>query len=187
MKIIVGLGNPGRAYDHTPHNIGFDVIDELAKAHGGTFRRSWRFPLESAQIRVGNEEVLLVKPQTFMNRSGDAVAPLLRKKGVGVDAVLAAVDDMALPLGSIRLRARGSAGSHNGLKSLIERLGSQDFPRLRIGVGPVPDGQDWVKFVLGRFSAVLTAEVDAVRKKSAEAAVSWVTDGVEKTMNKFNG
>lgn len=187
MKVIVGLGNPGRAYDLTPHNIGFEVIDEIAGEHRVRPRRSWRFPLESAQIRIGNEEVLLVKPQTFMNRSGDAVAPFMRKKGAGIDDLLVAVDDMALPLGTVRLRARGSAGSHNGLKSLIERLGTQDFPRLRIGVGPVPEGRDWVSFVLGRYPAGLQDQVIQARKRAAEAALHWVAEGVERTMNKFNG
>lgn len=187
MKLIVGLGNPGRAYDHTPHNIGFEVMDEIAAGHDARFRRSWRFPLEGAQIRIGNEEVLLVKPQTFMNRSGDAVAPFMRKKGVGIDDLLVAVDDMALPLGTVRLRARGSAGSHNGLKSLIERLGTQDFPRLRIGVGPVPAGRDWMSFVLGRFPAEAREQVLDVRQRAAGAALHWVAEGVERTMNKFNG
>jgi PTH1 family peptidyl-tRNA hydrolase len=187
MKVIVGLGNPGRAYERTRHNVGFDVVDEIASARNVRFRRSWRFPLESAEIRVGNEEVLLVKPQTFMNRSGDAVAPLLRKKGVGVDGVLVAVDDMALPLGAIRLRARGSAGSHNGLKSLIERLGSDAFPRLRVGVGPMPEGSDWVAFVLGKFPAEMQDEVEKARVRAMEAALNWVVEGVERTMNKFNG
>ncbi len=187
MKIIVGLGNPGRNYTHTRHNVGFEVIDEIANGHRVKLRRSWRFPLESAQIRVGNEEVLLVKPQTFMNRSGDAVGPVLRKKGVRVDEVLVVVDDMALPLGEIRVRARGSAGSHNGLKSMVERLGTQDFPRLRVGVGPMPEGQDWVAFVLGKFPADAMEDLRATKEKAAEAALSWISEGVERTMNKFNG
>jgi PTH1 family peptidyl-tRNA hydrolase len=187
MKVIVGLGNPGKAYDLTPHNIGFELLDELAAEDGVKFRRSWRFPLESASIRVRGEEVMLVKPLTFMNRSGDAVAPLLRKKGVGTDRLLVAVDDVALPLGALRLRGGGSAGSHNGLKSLIERLGGQDFPRLRLGVGPVPEGQDRVAFVLGRFPAALHDAVSDLRRKAASAALSWVSEGLEKTMNRFNG
>jgi PTH1 family peptidyl-tRNA hydrolase len=187
MKVIVGLGNPGRKYEHTPHNVGFEIVDLLAAEQGAKFRRSWRFPLESAEVRIGGEEVLLVKPQTFMNRSGEAVAPLMRKKGVGAGGLLVIVDDVELPVGSLRLRARGSAGTHNGLTSLIERVGSQEFARLRVGVGPVPTGQDRVTFVLGRYPAELHAPVEALRKKAAEAALSWVNDGVEKTMNKFNG
>lgn len=187
MKIIVGLGNPGRQYERTPHNIGFEIIDEMAREHRAALRKSWRFPLESAQIRIGNEEVLLVKPHTFMNRSGEAVAPLLRKKGVGPDALLVIVDDIALPLGSLRLRARGSAGTHNGLASMIERVGTADFARLRVGVGPVPPGQDWVAFVLGKFPAACAPELEALNEKARAAIAGWVVEGVEKTMNKFNG
>lgn len=187
MKVVVGLGNPGREYTLTPHNIGFELLDELAAEDGVKFRRSWRFPLESASIRVRGEEVMLVKPLTFMNRSGDAVAPLLRKKGIGPERLLVAVDDVALPMGSLRLRGSGSAGTHNGLKSLIERVGSAEFPRLRLGVGPVPEGQDRVAFVLGRFPAELHDAVADLRKRAAAAVLSWVSEGLEKTMNKFNG
>ena len=115
------------------------------------------------------------------------MAPLLRKKGVAPGDMLVIVDDIALPLGSLRLRARGSAGSHNGLASLIERVGTVEFPRLRIGVGPVPPGQDWVAFVLGRYPAEVSAAVEASKEKAVMAVISWVCDGVEKTMNKFNG
>lgn len=187
MKIIVGLGNLGREYDSTPHNIGFEVVDELAAEAGVGLKKSWRFPMVSGQFRSGNEEVLLVKPQTFMNRSGDAVAPLMRKKGVTPADVLVLVDDVELPLGSVRLRAKGSAGTHNGLKSMIERLGTTDFPRLRIGIGPVPNGQDRVAFVLGRYSKAMHEQVEQLKKKAAEAARCWVNDGIERAMNKFNG
>ncbi|HMO50896.1 MAG TPA: aminoacyl-tRNA hydrolase [Kiritimatiellia bacterium] len=186
MKMVVGLGNPGRGYEATPHNIGFEVVDALARADGVKFRKSWRFPLESAAIRVGGDEVLLVKPHTFMNRSGDAVAPFLRKKGAGPESMLVVVDDVELPLGSLRLRARGSAGTHNGLKSLIERLGTMDFPRLRVGVGPAPPGRDLAAFVLGKFPADRQDDADRAVRRAAEAVVAWVRDGVEKTMNQFN-
>ena len=186
MKVIVGLGNPGREYANTPHNIGFEVVDEIAAEFGATVRKSWRFPLENAQVRVDQDEVLLVKPRTFMNRSGDAVAPLLRKRGVGLPDLLVVVDDVELPLGTIRLRARGSAGAHNGLKSLIERLGSQEFARLRVGVGPVPPGRERVAFVLGRYPAELHDAVLQLKKRSAGAALMWVREGVDRTMNTFN-
>lgn len=187
MKLIVGLGNPGREYDQTPHNIGFEVVDDIAAGAGAALKKSWRFPMESGSFRSAGHEVLLVKPQTFMNRSGDAVGPLLRKKGVAPGDVLVLVDDVELPMGSLRLRARGSAGTHNGLKSMIERLGTNEFPRLRIGVGPVPEGQDRVAYVLGRYPKALHETVAALRRRAAEASLAWVAEGVERTMNKFNG
>ncbi len=187
MKIIVGLGNPGREYDATPHNVGFEVVDELAAEAGVPMKKSWRFPMVSGQFSLNGHEVLLVKPQTFMNRSGDAVGPLLRKKGVVPADVLVIVDDIDLPLGAVRLRAKGSAGSHNGLKSMIERVGTTEFPRLRIGVGPVPAGQERVAFVLGRYPKVLHGQVQDGLKRAAEAARAWVADGIERAMNKYNG
>jgi peptidyl-tRNA hydrolase, PTH1 family len=187
MKLMVGLGNPGREYDGTPHNAGFEVVDKIAREAGLKMKKSWRFPMESAQFRVEEHEVLLVKPQTFMNRSGDLVAPLLRKKGVTPADVLVLVDDVELPLGTVRLRAKGSAGTHNGLKSLIERIGTSEFPRLRIGVGPVPAGRDLISFVLGRYPKDMLEKVEELKKRSAEAALYWVAAGIEKAMNKFNG
>lgn len=187
MKVIAGLGNPGREYEATPHNIGFEVIDEIASEAGVKLKKSWRFALQSAEIRVDQEQVLLVKPQTFMNRSGEALAPLLRKKGMTAADLLVVVDDVELPLGSIRLRAKGSAGTHNGLKSVIERLGTTDFARLRVGVGPVPEGRDRVAYVLGRYRKDVHEQVMAAMKRAAEASRAWAAEGVEKTMNKFNG
>lgn len=187
MKLIVGLGNPGREYDATPHNAGFEAMDVIAAGRDARLKKSWRFNLQSAQIRVDAHEVLLVKPQSFMNRSGDAIAPLLRKKGIVPADMLVLVDDVELPLGTIRLRAKGSAGTHNGLKSLIERLGTVEFPRLRIGVGPVPAGRDLVSFVLGRYPKDAQAQVEDMLQRSAKAALAWVADGVDKAMNKFNG
>jgi len=187
MKIIVGLGNPGREYDHTPHNAGFEVIDRLAGDAGVNLKKSWRFPLASAQMRVDQQEVMLIKPQTFMNRSGDAVAPMMRKKGVSAADVLVLVDDVELPLGVIRLRPRGSAGTHNGLKSLIERIGTQEFPRMRIGIGPVPPDRDRVAYVLGKYPADVHEKVKEMFDRSAAAVQMWIQDGIDRTMNKFNG
>lgn len=187
MKVIVGLGNPGRKYEGTPHNAGFEAVDRIAADAGAVWRRSWRFPLESAQFRVDQQEVLLVKPHTFMNRSGEAVAPLMRKKGVGLADLLVLVDDIDLPLGRLRVRPGGSAGTHNGLKSMIERLGGAAFPRLRIGVGPVPAGRDLVAFVLERYAPDVRDQVGPMLERASDAALAWVRDGVEKTMNRFNG
>lgn len=187
MKLIVGLGNPGREYEATPHNAGFDVIDRIAGEAGADLKKSWRFAMESAQIRMDQHEVLLVKPHTFMNRSGDVVAPLMRKKGIVPADVLILVDDVELPMGSLRLRPAGSAGTHNGLKSLIERMGTAEFPRLRIGLGPVPPGRDRVSYVLGRYSPATREAVQPLLDRAAEAAAMWATHGVAKAMNTFNG
>jgi len=187
MKMIVGLGNPGRSYDRTPHNVGFEVVDQIGRVHGVKSKRNWRFPLESAEIDEGGRKVLLVKPHTFMNKSGDAVGPLLRKKGIATNDLLVVVDDVELPLGAIRVRGRGSAGSHNGLKSVIERLGTQEFARLRIGLGPVPVGQDRVTYVLAKYGPLASPQIDAVLQRASDAARMWVTDGLERTMNEYNG
>jgi len=187
VNVIVGLGNPGRSYDRTPHNIGFEVVERIAGLKKARFKSSWRFPLESVEIQEGGRAVLLVKPRTFMNKSGEAVAPLLRKKGIETNSLLVVVDDVELPAGTMRLRGRGSAGSHNGLKSMIERLGTDQFGRLRIGLGPVPDGQDRVAFVLARYAPDLARVADDVVAKAAEAACMWVNEGLEKTMNRYNG
>lgn len=121
-----------------------------------------------------------------MNKSGEAVAPLMRKKGIETNDLLVVVDDVELPLGSVRMRGKGSAGSHNGLKSIIERLGTQEFPRLRVGLGPVPEGQDRVAYVLARYVPSMGSQIDESIKRSSEAALMWVTDGLEKAMNKYN-
>jgi PTH1 family peptidyl-tRNA hydrolase len=187
MKVLVGLGNPGKAYDGTPHNIGFEVMDRMAAAERVTFRSSWRFPLVSAEIEVAGQAVLLVKPQTFMNRSGDAVAPLLRKKGVAPADLLVLVDDVELPTGTLRMRGSGSAGNHNGLKSLIERIGTADFPRLRMGLGPVPAGRNRVDYVLGKYPPETRTAVADLMDRAAGAARTWVDEGLERAMNQFNG
>jgi PTH1 family peptidyl-tRNA hydrolase len=187
MNLVVGLGNPGRTYDHTRHNVGFAVVDELARRNGGSFRRSWRFPAELAEVALGGRTVLLVKPRTFMNRSGEAAGPLARKKGVAVEDVLAVVDDVELPAGRLRIRRGGSAGGHNGLKSLIEHLGTDEFPRVRVGVGPVPAGQDRVEFVLGRFGPAEREVMEQAVARAAEAVAMALQDGWDRAMNQFNG
>ena len=187
MKLLVGLGNPGKAYAGTPHNIGFEVLDRLAEAERASFRSSWRFPLVSVEIEVAGETVLLVKPQTFMNRSGDAVAPLMRKKGVAPADLLVLVDDVELPTGTLRMRGSGSAGNHNGLKSLIERIGTADVPRLRIGLGPVPTGRNRVDYVLGKYPAEVRPAVTELMDRAADAARTWVGEGLARAMNTFNG
>ena len=187
MKMVVGLGNPGRKYEHTRHNVGFDVVDELARRAGVAFRRSWRFPADLAEATLAGKRVLLVKPRTFMNRSGEAVGPLARKRGVAPAELLVVVDDVELECGRLRLRRDGRAGGHNGLKSLIELVGSEAFPRVRVGVGRVPEGGDLVQHVLGRFAPAEREAVEQAVQRAADAVSAVLAEGLDKAQNKFNG
>lgn len=188
MKLIVGLGNPGSAYAMTRHNIGFLVLDRLAERHGLRFRRSWRFPARKAKGRLSNgAPVLLLKPQTFMNRSGRAVAPALRRCGGRLDDLLVIYDDAALDAGRLRIRAQGSAGGHNGVQSILNALGSGAFGRIRVGIGRKPDMVSLSDHVLGPFSEDERGGLDACLDQAAEAAERICTAGIERAMNEFNG
>ncbi len=186
MKFIVGLGNPGRAYEKTRHNIGFLVLDELAARHGLSFRRSFRFPARIAKGRIGSEQVQLIKPQTFMNRSGQAVGPILRKGKGQVCDLLTVFDDVALGWGQLRVRAQGSAGGHNGVQSVLDALGDGAFGRIRVGIGLKPDKLSLSDHVLGPFSAVEQQELNDVVRRAADAVERVCDDGVERAMNAFN-
>ena len=185
-KLIVGLGNPGKEYEHTRHNIGFEVIDRLAGLHHiPVTRRDYR--AYTGDGRVGPTRVYLLKPQTFMNLSGESVALFLRQKPLETADILVVADDIALPVGRIRLRPGGSAGGHNGLKSIIAHLHTQDFPRLKVGVGAPRDPSVQIDFVLGRFPKAEREAVDEVVERSVVAIEMWLSHGVEAAMNKFNG
>ncbi|MCX7006391.1 MAG: aminoacyl-tRNA hydrolase [Kiritimatiellaeota bacterium] len=187
MKLIVGLGNPGKQYERTRHNIGFAVLDELAKRADVAFRKPWLAKAETAQAELAGQNVLLAKPVTFMNLSGTAVAPLARKRGLEPADVVVVSDDMELPLGKLRIRARGGAGGHNGLKSVIEQLGSDEFARVRVGIGRSAGEGDATNHVLGRFSADERRALEPVIATAADAVESILRDGAEVAMNKFNG
>ena len=189
MKIVVGLGNPGPEYERTRHNVGWWVVDHLADV--------WRFEgwKKDAQSRVstGSAEgcrVKLVKPQTFMNLSGGALRPYLRREGFrAAGDMLVIVDEVALPIGSFRIRARGSAGGHNGLKSVEAAVGSPDYPRLRIGVGPEDPSRrrgDLADYVLGDFGKREEKIVRELMPTLTELVETWLTDGAEVAMNRFN-
>ena len=184
MKLIVGLGNPGGKYRGTRHNIGFAVVDELAR------RRSVEFdsaPVEALVAKVrGAEPVLLAKPMTFMNDSGGAVGGLARYFKIEPADLLIVVDEVQLPLGKLRARARGSAGGHNGLKSLIAHLGDE-FARLRIGVGRGDQRRDLADHVLARFEGDEAAEVERMTTRAADASEMFITSGIEAVMNAYNG
>ena len=185
MKAIVGLGNPGPQYKGTRHNVGFDVIDEIARRQSVGFESA---PAEAliAKWRRPEEAVLLVKPLTFMNLSGQAVGELARYFKIEVADLIVVVDEVHLPLGKLRARKRGSAGGHNGLKSVIAHLGDE-FARLRLGVGRGGDQRNLADHVLSRFEKDEAAEVERMRARAADAAEMFITSGIEAVMNAFNG
>lgn len=184
--LIVFLGNPGLKYEGTRHNAGFMAADAMAKAKGVAINRS-RFKALTATCEIGGEQVLLMKPQTYMNLSGDAVAQAVRFYKIAPEHVLVVSDEVSLPIGKLRVRAKGSAGGHNGLKDIIAKLGTSDFPRLRIGVGAPPhpdyDMADWVLSTFKNQDADTMAQSAA---RAAEAAECYILHGPERTMNLYN-
>ncbi|MCU0625829.1 MAG: aminoacyl-tRNA hydrolase [Gemmatimonadaceae bacterium] len=190
MKVICGLGNPGKEYERTRHNVGWWVLDALARRWGAdTFRKDGQSLVATA--RVGSEVVKLVKPQTYMNASGNALVTYLRKPDFDAARdLLVVVDEVALPLAALRLRADGSAGGHNGLKSVQQHVGSGRYPRLRIGVAPLHPRAavgDLADFVLSPFGREESAFVEAQLPRMADACECWVRDGIITAMNRFNG
>jgi PTH1 family peptidyl-tRNA hydrolase len=185
VKLIAGLGNPGAKYRDTRHNVGFEVVDVLARRHGAEFESA---PGEAvlARIRSLADGVLLVKPLTSMNLSGHALAELIRYYRVALPDVLVIVDEVQLPLGRLRARARGSPGGHNGLKSVAGQLGSDEYARLRIGVGRGDDRRDLADHVLARFEPEERETIRTAIQRAADAAEVFATDGIEKVMNTFN-
>jgi PTH1 family peptidyl-tRNA hydrolase len=196
VKAIVGLGNPGPKYLGTRHNIGFAVVDELARRRAGEFRSApvdaliarWRrADVEGLPGPAGPEgDVLIAKPLTFMNESGVAVGALLRYFRIELPDVLIVVDEVQLPLGRLRARTRGSAGGHNGLKSVIAHIG-ENVARLRIGVGRGDARRDLADHVLARFDSDEAAEVERITMRAADAAETFVTSGIAAVMNAYNG
>jgi peptidyl-tRNA hydrolase, PTH1 family len=182
MKAIVGLGNPGRAYAGTRHNIGFDVIDEVARRWNVQLR-PWKSVADVAV--VGSRGVVLVEPQTFMNLSGDAVSRIAAFHKVEPADILVVVDEVQLPVSRLRIRRSGSAGGHNGLKSIIQHIGSE-FPRLRIGIGRGDPNWDLADHVLSRFGREEKDAVAEAVNRAADAVEVFVEDGLEVAMNRFN-
>jgi len=180
MRLVVGLGNPGERYRRTRHNIGFMVVDALG-ARAGVRRGRTEAEAWVAEAEVGDERVLLVKPQTFMNRSGQAVEPLLRHYDV-----LVVLDDVALELNQLRVRERGSHGGHNGLRSLIESLGSEEFPRVRVGVRHGDSPSDLADYVLSEFDADEVLVVQELVGRACDAVSCFVREGAQAAMNRFN-
>ncbi|MDY6911853.1 MAG: aminoacyl-tRNA hydrolase [Chloroflexota bacterium] len=193
MKLIVGLGNPGRAYADSRHNFGFQCVNLFAR------NQSIEFAKRQSKARIGfgeiaGEKVLLAKPGTYMNLSGESVAPLVRYYRIDLADLLVVYDDLDFTLGKIRIREGGGSGGHNGMKSIINRLGSQEFPRIRVGIGPIEDDEPsgvlqeirTPNYVLGHFTAEEKAVVDEVCPRVAEAIDCILTEGIATAMNKYN-
>ncbi len=185
MKLIVGLGNPGRKYHRTRHNVGFAVADELARRADEAFEHG-RPDALTARVGIGRDAVLLAKPLTMMNLSGEAVAGLAHYYRVESADIFVVADDVNLPLGRLRIRSGGSAGGHNGFRSIIQYLGTQDFPRLRVGVGRGDPRRDLADHVLARFDQDEEAAAAQAVARAADAIEVFLDGGVAAAMNQFN-
>lgn len=185
QRLIVGLGNPGEQYRESRHNLGFRVLDELARRRGLGQRK-----LECNALVIVDRDVMLAWPQTYMNRSGYSVRCLLERHGFSTEDVLIVFDDTALPLGALRMRQQGSPGGHRGMESVIRNLRTDLVARLRLGVAPATgadDNSDLSDFVLSPFAKDETGQVDQMLKRAADASHSWLTEGAETTMSRYNG
>lgn len=184
--LIAGLGNPGREYAANRHNVGFRVVDQLAARHGIAFSK-----LQSKAFvtsgKISGRSVILARPQSYMNLSGGPVASLVKFYKITLDHLLVIADDIDLPVGTLRLRPSGGSGGQNGMKSIIERLGSEAFPRLRIGIGRPPGRMDPAAYVLQDFDREQLPVIEAAYSKAADAVETWLVDGIELAMSRFNG
>lgn len=186
MKVIVGLGNPGRQYVHTPHNVGLEVIAELAQRHGCAMRRSFRFRARTGKGAIAGQQVLLVVPVAFMNNSGPVVAAIVNKLGVAVQDLIVIADDADLAEGQLRIRARGGSGGHKGMQSILDHLGRDQFVRVRLGIGRRRNAADLVTHVLTPWSATAWKEMEPMIGRAADAVAFLLEHGVEAAMNAFN-
>ena len=186
MYVVVGLGNPGKQYEKTRHNVGFDVIDILSKEYDINVSKIKHKAL-IGEGRVGNEKVLLVKPQTYMNLSGETLIDIYNYYKVDMENIIVIYDDIDLDVGKIRIRKKGSGGTHNGMRSIIKCLGANDFPRVRVGVSKPRPGQDLADFVLSRFRKEESDDVELGLEKAAKAVDTMIRDNVDLAMNKYNG
>lgn len=185
MKIIVGLGNPGAEYANTPHSVGFETVDKIAAAAGVAWEEKRQYKCLWTRVAIGGQSCLLVKPQTYMNLSGESVAPIVKYQNASAADLIVVQDDIDLALGRLRVRKNGSCGGHNGVRNIIERLGTQEFTRLKLGVGK--DKSNVVGFVLGKFDPASRAIMDREVAGAVQAVIALVKEGPDKAMNKFNG
>lgn len=186
MKVVVGLGNPGKQYEETRHNAGYMVVERLAKAWGVDGKHESRFEAMVGEGRFGTEKVLLVEPLTYMNLSGRAIQKVLHFYKLTPDDLLVVYDDFAIALGQVRVRTSGSAGGHNGISSIIQSLNTQAFPRVRVGVGPLPPGSSTTKFVLDRFSKAEQPELEQGLEAACGAVELALKESFTAAMQKYN-
>ena len=185
MKIIVGLGNPGTQYANTPHSVGFEAVDAIASEIGATWEEKRQFKCLWAKGTFAGQSVVLCKPQTYMNLSGESVAPLVRYSNATAADLLVIQDDIDLPVGRMRVRKNGSCGGHNGIRNIIERLGTPEFVRLKLGVGK--NRSDVIAHVLGKFDPTTRRTMDRVIAEAVKASASILRDGPDRAMNAYNG
>ena len=185
MKIVVGLGNPGSEYANTPHSVGFETVDAIASAAGVAWVEKRQYKCLWARVSIAGTSCVLVKPQTYMNLSGESVAPIVRYQNATAADLVVVQDDIDLALGRLRIRKGGSCGGHNGIRNVIERLGTSDFARLKLGVGK--DRSDVVAHVLGKFDPVSRKIMDREVAEAVKAVIAIVRDGPDRAMNLFNG
>ncbi|MBQ6136153.1 MAG: aminoacyl-tRNA hydrolase [Kiritimatiellae bacterium] len=185
MKVVVGLGNPGAQYANTPHSVGFEVVDRIAESCGAAWEEKRQFKCLMAKVAFAGQQALLVKPQTFMNLSGESVAPVVKYHNATAADLVVVQDDIDLAVGRLRIRKAGSCGGHNGIRSIIERLGTQAFVRIKIGVGK--DRANVVGHVLGKFDPDTRKVMDAVVAEAAKAAEAVLSKGPDAAMNAYNG
>ena len=185
-RLIVGLGNPGKAYERTRHNIGFDVVKALAEKYQLTFRSSWRAKGKLAKGMIGDVETILLMPKTYMNRSGIAVKACVKRFSLDVSSLLVVSDEIALPFGKIRIREKGSSGGHKGLKNIEHELGgTQDYARLRVGISNAEEGE-LVEYVLSRFNSEEEQRLPSIISDATKAIMCWLEEGINAAMQKVN-
>ena len=185
MKLVIGLGNPGSKYAGTRHNVGFEVIAELARRYAVDQPQN-KYQADFLNVSIHGEKVLLISPLTYMNRSGESVWQFVKFYRPEPEQIVVVCDDLNLPTGRLRWRPSGSAGGQNGIKDIIQRLGHQDFPRLRLGIGRPPGKMDVTPWVLGRFREEEREAIDHSVMRAADSIESWISQGIEPTMTEFN-
>lgn len=185
MFVVIGLGNPGKDYTNTRHNVGFDTLDKLSKRNNIILNKI-KFKAVYGEGKIGDEKVLLVKPQTYMNNSGISVREITEFYKVPIQNVIVIVDDIDIDFAAIRIRTKGSAGSHNGLKSIIYHVQNDEFPRVKIGIGKKYTNQDLADFVLSRFSKDERIDIETSILTAAEAVENIICEGIDSSMNKYN-
>jgi peptidyl-tRNA hydrolase, PTH1 family len=185
MKLVVGLGNPGRKYQDTRHNIGYAILAELAGKYGAGPMKH-KFHGEVMEADIGGQKAILLSPLTYMNLSGLSVAEAKNFYKIPEEDLFVLCDDLNLPLGKLRIRVQGSSGGQKGLEDIIRMLGSEGFPRLRVGIGAPPEGRDWADFVLTKFTEEEVPQIKVAVGRAVEAVTVWARDGIECCMNQYN-